>query len=186
MLYKYNYSVYLRQNCIIPLLLLIFSSTFLALTIQSLWKEQDTRQPEELKSIILCGCIAVFLIVVNVVPLARGGIHLLYEKESDQIKETGVIEEKIEIPSFGGAKYETENNNCFGEAIVFNGKKYYLTTYYDLQLGDYVDVSVLPRSRFVLNIKKLQHTTGDVCQQGRFLLTTNYPSATMETNHCSR
>ena len=41
----------------------------------------------------------------------------------------------------------------YGGAIVINGEKYYLITYGDTKVGDYVYLSVLPKSHFVMEIR---------------------------------
>lgn len=78
----------------------------------------------------------------------------MFEKETDIIEVSGVIEDTIEIDALTGCKYGTENNHGRGEALIVNGKKYYLTTYGDLKVGDKVILKVLPRSRFVIEIQK--------------------------------
>lgn len=59
---------------------------------------------------------SLFLLIINLIPLFRGGIYLLYENETDQIQVSGKIEDTIEINSLTGAKYHTENNNGNGDA----------------------------------------------------------------------
>ena len=150
----YDYYVYYRQNCIIPLILLFFSSVLFFLQIYSLWKERITYSTKDIMVSFLFLCIALFLMIANIVPLVRGGAYLLVEKEEDAIQVSGEVEGTIEIDFVTGAKYRVENNNGSGEAIVVNGVKYYLTTYGDIQAGDYVTLDVLPRSGFVL---KMEH-----------------------------
>ena len=60
----------------------------------------------------------------------------------------------MEIDSYTGQKYGTENNHGYGEIIVVNGEKYYLTTYGDFGVGDDVILDVLPRSGFVLKMER--------------------------------
>ena len=150
----YDYYVYYRQNCIIPLILLIFSSILFFGQIYSLCKERLTYSPKDIMYRIFFLCIALFLIIANIVPLARGGVYLLVEKENDAIQVSGTVEGTIEIDYVTGAKYRVENNNGSGEAIIVNGRKYYLTTYGDIQAGDYVVLDVLPRSGFILKIER--------------------------------
>ena len=69
------------------------------------------------------------LIGINIIPLARGGVHMLYEKEKDAVEIVGEIEYTLELPSLGGNKYGVEQNHRYGEGIVIDGTKYYLMTY---------------------------------------------------------
>ena len=150
----YDYNVYYRQNCILPLILLFFSSILFFLQIYSFRKERHTYSPKDILFSIFFLCVALFLMIANIVPLVRGGAYLLAEKEEDAIQVSGTVEGTIEIDFVTGAKYRVENNDGNGEAIVVNGKKYYLTTYGDIQVGDYVVLDVLPRSGFVLKMEQ--------------------------------
>ena len=150
----YDYYVYYRQNCIIPIILLLVSFVLFFGQIYALWKERLTYSPKDIVYSIFFLCIAFYLIIANIVPLARGGIYLLVEKERDAIQVSGTVERTVEIDFVTGAKYHVENNNGSGEAIVVNGRKYYLTTYDDIHSGDHVAMDVLPRSGFVLKIER--------------------------------
>lgn len=150
----YDYNVYYRQNCIIPLILLFFSSILFFLQIYSLRKERHASSPKDILFSIFFLCVALFLMIANIVPLVRGGAYLLVEKEEDAIQVSGTVERTIETDFVTGAKYRVENNDGNGEAIVVNGEKYYLTTYGDIQVGDYVVLDVLPRSGFVLKMEQ--------------------------------
>lgn len=150
----YEYNVYFRQNCIVPLCLVVFSLILCIISLVSFFKGMKTHPNKIDIACIAFISISLFLTIINLFPLFRGGIFLLYEKETDQIQISGKIEETIEIDFLTGAKYRTENNNGNGQIIVVNGKKYYLTTYGDFGVGDYVILHVLPRSSFVL---KMEH-----------------------------
>ncbi|MCH5316660.1 MAG: hypothetical protein J1E05_01670 [Eubacterium sp.] len=146
----YDYNVYLRQNCIVPLCLALFTLIWFIGFLVSFLKEKNKKQLK----FILFFLIPAFLITINLFPLLRGGIYLLFEKETDQIQVSGKIEDTMEIDSYTGQKYDTENNHGYGEIIVVNGEKYYLTTYGDFGVGDDVILDVLPRSGFVLKMER--------------------------------
>ena len=144
---SFDYGVYFRQNCIVPLLLLLFFAVLLIRVgyrlVLRLSKNFCLGALKENSLTLVLLAVLILFITISAVPLLRGGIYLLFEKESD-----------VEIDGITGGKYGTENNNGRGEALIVNGAKYYLTTYGDLKVGDSVVMSVLPRSRFVLNIQK--------------------------------
>ena len=150
----YDYNVYFRQNCIVPLCLAVFSLILCIISFVSFFKGRVTQPNKKYIAFIAFISTSLFLMIINLFPLFRGGIYLLYEKETDQIQVSGKIEDMIEIDFLTGAKYRTENNNGNGEIIVVNSKKYYLTTYGDFDVGDYVILHVLPRSRFVLKLER--------------------------------
>lgn len=153
---SFEYSVYLGQDCHVPLAAALFSLFFLILVVVGFLKNRTSDRIEIGKFVSML-CIGSFLFGINAVHLSRGGIWLLFERESSQIQINGIVEETIEIDSITGAKYRAEdpcNNNGNGEALVVNGEKYYLISYGDTKVGDYVRLSVLPKSHFVLELRK--------------------------------
>ena len=155
---KYEYNLYYRQNCVVPILLILFVG-FLMFKVAGpvIKKFSFVRFSSFIKKDIqrcLFLLICLFLISVNSINLFRGGIFLLIEKEEDAVEISGVIEKTIEIDALTGSKYETENNHGRGEALIIDGRKYYLTTYGDLKIGDEVTAKVLPKSGFVLEIRR--------------------------------
>ena len=150
----FDYNMYYRQNCIVPLCLLVFSILLLVLDVIGILKNKQASTPKSIVVEVVFLFIFVFLIVVNLAPLIRGGIYLLSEKESDKTQISGVIEETGEIGFYTGQKYGVEQNLGSGETITIDGIKYYLVTYGDYREGDVVTLEVLPRSKFVLSIYK--------------------------------
>ena len=154
---KYDYSVYYRQNCVVPLILALFSLAFLSYVLIVFWRS-GKKESTDYAKVFLFLCIGCFLLGINVVSLSRGGIFLLFEKETDQIQIEGIVEETIEIDSLTGAEYRDDNpfrNHGHGEALVIKGEKYYLTSYGDTKVGDYVRLSILPKSHFVLELNRV-------------------------------
>lgn len=155
----YDYNVYYRQNCIIPLALIVFCCILSIKVGWSVWKKGMAPNLLQWFKENIVSCIFIvlflFLVTINSIHLLRGGIYLLFENEADTIKITGVIEKTIEIDAITGSKYNVDNNFGRGEAIVVNGNKYYIMSYGDLKEGDQVILEVLPRSKFVLKIEKI-------------------------------
>lgn len=155
MIYFYDYTIYYRQNCIVPLIFSFFMGFALLRLLAYSVKHFKCFSVTECGKVVFGCCIVIPLLVINIVPLLRGGIFLLFEKETDKELIYGVVESITEIPYFLGAKYDAENANCPGESIVVNGNQYYLTYSFDLQPGDAVSLYVLPKSGFVLQMKIL-------------------------------
>lgn len=164
---KFDYNMYFRQNCILPLFFGTLSIIVLTIMVISLCKDFFSQNsPGWLKanlSELLFLLIPLIILTLNIVNISRGGIFLLSEKEKDAVNVTGVIERTIEIDSLTGSKYGVENNRGFGEIIVVDGKKYKLMTYGDLREGDFVKMEVLPRSGYVLRIDKAGNYEPENC-----------------------
>lgn len=163
---KFDYNIYYRQNCIMPILFILFVG-FLAFKVGFPVIKNFTHMDFKVlikknvkQSIFLIVCL--LLITINSINLFRGGFFLLVEKENDAVKISGVIEETIEIDALTGSKYGTKNNHGRGECVVINGEKYYLTTYGNLKAGDKITAKVLPKSHFVLEIEKLNSEDGSL------------------------
>lgn len=150
----FDYSIYYRCNCIVPLGFAVFTLCILGGALAFFAKHKITVHSKEMLAFLFVSGICAFLLVINIIRLSRGGILLLFEKEADQVQVSGVIDEIIEIGFLTGARYDIEANNGNGEAIVVNGEKFYLTTCGEFDVGDYVVLNVLPRSGFVLSISK--------------------------------
>lgn len=157
MIMKFEYSVYFRQNFIVPLCLLVFCFIFfipsiIRFVIDLIHKAADHSIGNLIKHVAFL-LILSFLVTLNLIPLMRGGFFLLFEREKDAIEIEGTIEELDELSWFGGSKYDFEQNHGNGETIVINGVKYYLMTYGTFQLGDCVIIKVLPKSKLILEIE---------------------------------
>ena len=102
---------------------------------------------------ILAGLVLLILVGINMRTLWDGGIWLLIEKPEDAISNAGIVEKIEEYGSGRGHKYKTEYDGTkFGCAITIDGQKYFLMTSGELQAGDTVAFSYLPRSTYILEI----------------------------------
>lgn len=171
-LMEFEYATYYRQNCVIPVVLILFCVALLA---YSVYKAVSKSHYENIKiffkdnrGLLVFIIMMLFLISVNIPPLARGGYCLFFEKEKDAVEIVGVIEETFELPWFGGSKYDVEQNQGNGEGIVINGIKYYLVTYGDYEKGDFVSIKVLPKSKLVLEMSDADRPHAESVQIPRY------------------
>ena len=149
---NFDYNVYLRQNCLVPISFLVFTGIMFVGAIVSFVKGLKTDPFLENAFYIVVMIFLIYISLTHISQLARGGLFLLTEKESDSVMITGFVEETIEIGRIGRSSYEVENNYGWGEALVIDGEKYYLMTYGDVKTGDEVKLKVLPRSHYVLEL----------------------------------
>ena len=158
---QFSYDTYYYQDCILHCCALLFSSLVGVAAVKEIIKKYRTKHfrrtqyliLEILKDIMIVGIIAN-LITVSLIPLMRGAIHLLYEKEKDAVEITGEIEEVYALPFYGGGKYYDENNihQGYGKVMVIDETKYHFM-YGDFGEGDVVSIKVLPKSKKILEIK---------------------------------
>ncbi len=158
---QFSYDIYFKDDCILECCVFLFSLVAGIAAVVSIIKEFRTKHfrsiqyvlIEILKDIMIVGIVANML-AVSFIPLMRGGIHLLYEKERDAVEITGEIEEVYDLPFYGGGKYYDENHvhRGYGKVLVIDGTKYYFM-YGDFNKGDTVSIKVLPKSKKILEIE---------------------------------
>ena len=154
---RFDYDIYFRQNCIVPVCGIIFSILGIVLLLISLIRGYHDLDARNFKNEVIKGtfvfCIIVHLTIGCILPLAHGGIYMLFEKEKEAKHVSGKIEDMIDLPLYGGGKYYDENNQFkgHGKCIVIDGTKYYLM-YGDLNVGDDITIRVLPKSKLVLEL----------------------------------
>ena len=161
---EFDYDIYLRQNCLVCLGLLLFCMVMLTVFIMGYVRyfRNDTTERSfgVIAEMILILVVLLFMMSINFMPLLRGGIYLLSEKENDAIEVTGEIESTFELSFIGGMKYSDYGimqNRGSGEGIVIEGTKYYLMTYGDFKEGDKVTIKVLPKSKLVLELSSASY-----------------------------
>ena len=98
---------------------------------------------------------AIFLTVINIMELGRGGIFLLFEKPQHAVEITAEIKGRVKNEWPFGGKYG-EEDSFYGAGVILEGKKYWLTTYKDLKIGDTIRAEVLPKSRFILKWEQVE------------------------------
>ena len=160
MITEFSYNDYYLINFANPFVVAIGSFSILLCTIVSLFRSIKRGQYTA-KTIVPCligFVICVYFIIINVQTLARGGIYLCSEKESEAVVIQGTIEEIEECDNSYNQKYGRSATNdgttSFGVKILIEGNCYYAITSGGLQPGDDAIITYLPKSRFVLRISK--------------------------------
>lgn len=148
----FEYNAYLRSNTIIPICIL------LAIVILTTWEiigtsvklnQKKADKYKGLRSFIMCMGICLCFMPMNVQTLFNGGIHLVYERESDAVTQTFVIE-KIYEPSEEYPNFKHDHK--YGADITMDGEIYFAVEAGDFKPGDTVTVTYLPKSKVILSI----------------------------------
>lgn len=106
-------------------------------------------------SFMLVVIVCCFFLCMNIGRMLHGGIHLIYERESDAIELQGIIEEIEELDRFSFPELKTEYgyNETNGVKVLINGVECIAVTKGTLDIGDNVIVTFLPQSRYILSIR---------------------------------
>lgn len=154
----FDYDVYYRQDCLVPLFLVAFCSVLMTSVVISLINKGAGMKFLTLIKMnmprVVFVMIFVFLLVVNSIHLFRGGIYLLFEKQEAAVQISGTVQEICEIDAFTGSKYDVQQNFGRGECLIIDGQKYYVMACENITVGDVLVITVLPKSHFVLEIQK--------------------------------
>ena len=103
---------------------------------------------------LLVVTVCAFFLCTSVGRLLHGGIHLVYERESNVVEFQGEILEIKELGrcSFPELKSEYGHDEKNGVLFVIDGVECTAVTRGTLEVGDNVTVSYLPQSGYVLSI----------------------------------
>lgn len=104
--------------------------------------------------IILILIFSIYVLYASSVNL-RLGINLLFEDKTAIVEQTGRIENIEEMKSIYVQYNEDGKITC--QLVTIDGKNYLFISSGDLEIGDYVRVGYLPKSRIVL---EWEHLTG--------------------------
>lgn len=157
---EFSYNAYYRVNFIVPLTMAIFFFALLFSCTKSLFCQIACRKLNVGRFVpVLIGvAICIFFLFLNIKTLAQGGIYLSFEKETDAVIVHGVIERIEECDLYDNHKYGTGDGtgvgSSFGVKIIVEGNCYNAVQSGDLQSGDDVVITYLPKSLFVLKIIK--------------------------------
>lgn len=150
----FSYSNYYFHVFFLPVALGLFFSLLLTTSVFSLIKNKANESLEKIfVKILFIGAICTTLISICAKDLFNGGIYLYSEKETDAVVEIGTIESIKEpskaIPSF---KMPYKEHQRHGADVIIDGEQYFMVTCEGFEVGDYVEIEYLPKSKFVLSI----------------------------------
>ena len=148
MIFDFNY--YLNAGLINPIIIGAFILFALLSSVISVYKTIRLAAFE--KSSLLKDIVMIFgfilLLSINIVRLSDGGFWLLFEDESDSIITHGEISSIEEISTM-----RFPNINGYGKEITIDDEQYISMHFDEYEIGDYVEIRYLPKSKYVLSIQ---------------------------------
>ena len=159
----FEYTQYVRGCLIIPIFVSLFAlsmliSVVLHLITVIIQQKLSTRDViNSLLAVLVCG----FFLCMNVGRLSYGGIHLIYERESNVVELQGEITQIKELSrySFPELKSEYGYGETNGVQFSIDGIVCTAPTRGTLEVGDNVVVAILPQSRYILSITQVSRST---------------------------
>ncbi len=145
---KINYDYYYKNNFIIPLLLLIALVIYMGLDIFMLLKKSDIKS----RSYYIFSILVSVLVIVVLTTHLYHGFHLIVEKESDADVISGEITDIQLI--YNSPRYYLNGEACHAVWLCIGDQRYYILDTDDISIGDKVQLTYLPRSRFVIEYYK--------------------------------
>ncbi len=167
---QFSYSMYYNEAFVEPVSITFFTlSLFISITVPFVKKliSQDVKELDVL-TIVMCVCVSISFLSMNIGRLLHGGMYLISEKETDAVKIQGQIVsiEGLDMFSFPQCKTEygytqlrAGNGTANGVRFTIDGVQCQASTEGVFQVGDNVTVEYLPQSRFILSI---HHNGNDI------------------------
>ena len=157
----FNHAGYVQECLYMPLFLLMV--LLLGIVSLAVWSIAHGKMNFRKKILLLINLlwISIFLGIATG-QLSHGGIYLLEEKETDAVKMQGYISEIKEFSDFSIPIIECDyyENMKYGDPngyeFTINGIQCTAPVKGLLKSGDYVSVTYLPKSRYILYIDKVE------------------------------
>ena len=145
---KIDYNIYYKNNLMIPIVLLLALIIFMIVDIRMLLKNIATKSRYYY---IFSIFVSVIIILCVSIPLHRG-ICLITEKEQDALIIEGEITDIEWI--YNSPRYYLNGKACRAVWVCIGVQKYYIVDTNDISIGDEVQLTYRPRSRFIMEYNK--------------------------------
>lgn len=150
-------NMYKMTSCYFPVFLVLYGLIFAIICARSIYinsKNFKSNYPHII--VAVCGIVlnTVLFIYPSFLSLSNGGIHMLWEKEDEAIERSGTIEDII-YPSQRIPTYKGEYGDSplpFGVDITIDGETYFMPYIEEIDEGEKVVFTYLPKSEFILSI----------------------------------
>lgn len=150
---KFDYQTYLFNDLLFPVLILLFLATGWLGILRDILSQREKKNQLQIGKWLFCVVILSFLSSIHIRTLSSGSVWLILERPEHAEITTGILEASEQYGVMNGHKYSTDSQGTqFGCRITVNGEEYHVVTTGDLQIGDEVTVTYLPRSGYVLYI----------------------------------
>lgn len=157
---QFPYDQYLRTSLLFPLFMIGLALVGLIpglVHIIYVVLHNQTRQAVNFVRFFSLLFLSFAFFCVGAGRLMHGGIHLLYERESDAIFVQGETEkiDHLNMLTFPNLDCTYTDGNTHGVHITLNGVCYTAIEKGTLKIGDNVIIEYLPQSGYILNIEKV-------------------------------
>lgn len=140
----FSYSEYSQTFLLYPLVFIIFLTPMLISIAHALIRcllDSFTNNLKEIATLGFVCVIVVCAIISSISTLASGGAWLFVENETSSVEATGTI---TEIERVGKHEYQ----------FMMNGTMYTIIDTGDFGEGDFVSITYLPKSKYVLSMQE--------------------------------
>lgn len=153
---QFEYAQYVRGCLIIPIFVSLFALSMLFSAVSHLIAAmiQQKVSSRDLVNFLLAVLVCSFFLYMNIGRLLHGGIHLIYERESNAVELQGNIVEIKELGRYSFPELKTEYGygETNGVQLLIDGVECTAVTRGELVVGDNVTVIFLPQSGYILSI----------------------------------
>lgn len=154
----FEYTDYVMGCMVLPICVILFAVTFfIFVLLHGLTAiKHNGFSYRKLVHIVLALLVCCFFFILNIGRLFHGGFYLVAEREHDAVKMQGTISDINDLNrfSFPELKNVYKDGQTNGAQLIINGITCIAISSGDLEVGDFVTVTYLPRSKYILSIEK--------------------------------
>ena len=145
--------LYMKYNLIVPSITAIIFMSFVVVNAVGLYRTCKSKGDIS-KKIIHIIAIVLFLKVVydSSYPIGRG-LYLVHERDHEAVTVTCEVLD-ITTPQHA-PKYYYKHKPTFAVWIHTTDQKYYMVDTGEISIGDHIEITYLPNSRYVIDYKKV-------------------------------
>ena len=153
----FAYWDYLSTNLLLPIFGLVFIAVPVVRLVIRLLEQYATGKKRvnwDGQSLVFFVAMVVVGIMLGRMLFAGGGIHLITEREKNAVTVEGTLESVESCGILSGVRYSAYGESTSGYYYTVDGMTLTGMAKGDLEAGDRVTVTYLPKSGFVLSIEE--------------------------------
>jgi len=144
--------IYTKYNLIIPCIAAIILTAFIVANAVSLYRLRKIKGTSSKQYHIASLVILVLILCASTYPLGRG-MHLVHERKQDAITVTCEVLNVTFISYSPRYYYNHEATRAVW--IHTTDQKYYMVDTGEISIGDHIEITYLPNSRYVIDYKRV-------------------------------
>ena len=154
----FSFFSYLLNNLMLPVFAIVFVGYPVFQTIFRLIGQKVRGEQVELpgfQAVLMFIVLIVLLVILFNMLISGGGLGLITDRADDALTVEGVIEEIHPGTIWSNPRYTVNGEISNGYTLVIDGVECFSMAKGELEIGDTVSASYMPKTGYVLNIQEI-------------------------------